>query len=407
MNLFANINARAPAPDMSKPKIVRVITASYVVPWHLANTLKRLPNDFEVTVIGQDVSVNSDVYPQIHWVDIDLNRKINLFADLRSLWALCAFFRAHKPDIVHSIMPKAGLLCALAAFVCRVPNRFHTFTGQVWANKTFPLRQIHCLPDRIINALNTVCLSDSVSQSAFLFRHGISHRGKPLPVLGMGSLSGVELSRFAEPANHQQLAAQMGIAPNDFVFSYIARKSIDKGAIDMLHAFAQVANSHPAAKLLFIGPDESEGALASMKAGNPEKFKNVIDIGRVENHEAYLSVSNVLCLPSRREGFGSIAIDAAAAGVPTIGSCITGLRDAIVDGETGVLVPTGDIDKFANTMLSMIANPERCKAMGLAARNRVEAHFTADMMYAALRDLYFGQLPTPSHETQGDKTQPR
>ena len=377
---------------MSKPKVVRVITASYVVPWHLANTLKRLPIDFEVTVAGQDVSVNRDIYPQVHWVDIDLNRKVNFFADLRSLWALCAFFRLYKPDIVHSIMPKAGLLCALAAFICRVPHRFHTFTGQVWANKKFPIRQFLCLPDRIINALNTVCLSDSVSQSGFLFRHGISHEGKPLPVLGMGSLSGVELSRFAEPANHKKLPAQMGIAANDFVFAYIARKSIDKGAIDMLHAFSKVANSHPASKLLFIGPDESDGALALMKASTPEKFKNVIDIGRVENHEAYLSLSNVLCLPSHREGFGSIAIDAAAAGVPTIGSCITGLSDSIVDGETGVLVPAGDIDKFANAMLSMIANPERCKAMGLAARRRVETEFTADMLYAALKRFYMERL---------------
>ena len=99
---------------MPKLKVVRVVTASYVVPWHLANTLRRMPGDFDVTVVGQGVSANKDAYPSVHWLDIDLNRKISVIADLHSLWKLCRFFWAYKPDVVHSIMPKAGLLSALA-----------------------------------------------------------------------------------------------------------------------------------------------------------------------------------------------------------------------------------------------------------------------------------------------------
>jgi glycosyltransferase involved in cell wall biosynthesis len=123
----------------------------------------------------------------------------------------------------------------------------------------------------------------------------------------------------------------------------------------------------------------------------PEAFNGVIDIGKVDHHEAYLAISDVLCLPSYREGFGSIVIDAAAMGVPAIGTRIAGLVDSIEDGKTGVLVPAGDISKFAGAMLSMIEDQPRRIKMGIAARHRVEADFTADKLYASLRDYYLSQ----------------
>jgi glycosyltransferase involved in cell wall biosynthesis len=368
---------------MSKPKIVRVVTASYVVPWHLANTLKRMPIDFDVTVVGQDVSVNQHDYADVDWRDIDLNRKVSLFSDIRSLLALCKFFRLHKPDIVHSIMPKAGLLCALAAFICRVPIRVHTFTGQTWANKKFPTRHVLQLFDKIIVALNTTCLTDSASQSEFLHQHHISLGGEPLLVLGKGSLSGVDLGRFAYPLQGAQvdsLRAELGVGADDFVFA------------DMIAAFAQIIHSHPDARLLFVGPDESDGALQTLRAATPALFKRVIEVDRVENHEAYLSISHVLCLPSQREGFGSIVIDAAAAGVPTIGYRIVGLVDSVADGETGILTPVGEVDKFSQAMLTMLEDRKQCQEMGRKARRRVEVHFNADLAYASLKNFYLEQL---------------
>lgn len=387
-------------PDMPTLKVVRVVTAAYVVPWHLANTLRRMPGDFDVTVVGQGVSSNKDLYPDVVWVDIDLNRKTSVIADLYSLWALCRFFRIHKPDIVHSIMPKAGFLSALAGFICRVPIRLHTFTGQIWANRKPVPRFFLYLLDKTINALNTACLADSPSQARFLQQHNISYHGNPLPVLGRGSLSGVDISRFESPGNEtraEQLRVRLGIDKRDFVFAFVARKSRDKGAIDMVMAFSRVVNSHPEGRLLFVGPDESDGELLQLKSTTPALFKNVIDIDRVDHHELYLSISDTLCLPSYREGFGSIVIDAAAAGVPTIGSRIVGLVDSIEDGKTGILFPAGDIDKLVQAMVLMMENPRHCKEMGAVARRRVETYFTADKMYVSLKDFYLA-LATPGRK---------
>lgn len=391
MNLPGIGKMDRPDANPRKLKVVRVVTASYVVPWHLANTLKRVPADFEVSVVGQDVSSCQDTYPDVRWVDIDLNRKINLYSDVLALISLCRFFISCKPDIVHSIMPKAGLLTAIAGFFCRVPVRIHTFTGQIWVNKSGPARMFYYWLDRLINSLNTICLTDSPSQSEFLLANKISHSGSALPVLSKGSLSGVDMARFNLPALSEEvgnLRKKLGLVESDFVFAYIARKTRDKGAVDVLRAFAAVAGKHPNARLLFVGPDESVGEIESFLKSNPQLLDNVINVGKVENHELYLAISDVLCLPSYREGFGSIVIDAAALGVPAIGSNIPGLVDSIEDGKTGILFPAGDVDVLAGIMTDFLESPGKYEKMGLSAKARVEALFTADLLYESLKSLY-------------------
>lgn len=379
-------------PSARKLRVVRVVTAHYVVPWHLANTLERMPADFETYVVGQGVSRYRDRYPDVQWIDLDLERKAAWFADLKALFALCRVFHTIRPDIVHSIMPKAGLLAALAGFLCRVPVRMHTFTGQVWATKQGLARHFYYLVDRLINVLNTVCLTDSPSQSAFLHEHGFSYQGEVVPVLSKGSLSGVDLVRFDKSRvslRADELRSRLGLRRSDFVFAFIARKTRDKGAIDILSAFAKIVRTAPNLRLLFVGPDESNGEIAKMLGADKMLARAVLEVGQVDNHELYLAISDVLCLPSHREGFGTIVIDAAALGVPAIGTRIPGLVDAIEEGETGMLCPPGDVQALAASMEAMQHDPEQRLKMGEQARSRVERLFSADVLYQALRAKYF------------------
>ncbi len=390
-------------PCMRKLKVVRVVTASYVVPWHLANTLKRMPEDFDVTVVGQGVSAYRDLYPGVRCIDLDLERKAAWFSDLKALFALCRIFRAIRPDIVHSIMPKAGLLAALASFLCRVPVRLHTFTGQVWATRRGMVRAFYYAVDRLINSLNTTCLTDSPSQSAFLHEHGIFCEGGPLPVLSKGSLSGVDLRRFNKQSLSIRAGAlrnELGLQESDIVFAFIARKTRDKGAIDMLKAFSSIAATTANVRLLFVGPDESAGEVKKLINADKVLQDSVLNIGSVKNHEVYLAICNVLCLPSYREGFGTIVIDAAAMGEPAIGSRIPGLVDAIEDGRTGVLFPPGDIDALTGAMRDCLEHPERWRRMGENARVRVEQLFSAEILYNALKALYL-ELAVETHNGRG------
>lgn len=377
--------------SLRKIRVLRVVTNSQCVVWHMGKTLNYLAKDFDVMVAGDKVSINANEFPGVSWADISINRKINIWADLKALIALYLLCRSYKPDIVHSIMPKAGLLAAIASRFAGVPVRMHTFTGQVWDTQKGVSRLLLRFVDKFIVVMNSICLTDSPSQSIHLYENGISDHGSPLSVLGKGSLIGVDLDRFNK--NRIQMISKisrksLGLGESDFVISFIARKSVDKGALDMLRAFAGARKKVSSLKLLFIGPDESNGAIDQLRLNEPEIFIDVTDIGLVNNHEEYLVVSDVLCMPSYREGFGTVVIDAAALGVACIGSRIPGLVDSISDGESGILFDVGKLDELQNLIIKLESDKDLLRNLGSVASERVKNYFSSEMLYDYLKKFY-------------------
>lgn len=372
-------------------KILRVVTNSECVVWHMGKTLQYLASDYEVIVTGDNVSNNSDKFDNVVWKDVRIIRKMGLLSDLSALLQLYLLCKDLKPQIVHSIMPKAGLLAAVASRLANVPIRIHTFTGQVWDTKRGFSRWFLKNIDRLIVSLNTVCLTDSPSQSKHLLNNGITDHGSMLGVLGQGSLIGVDLDRFSDSRirSYSKITrASLNLDEGNFVIAFIARKSVDKGAIDMLRAFKIAHKQAPHLRLLFIGPDESCGLIDELRVTDPALFFGVIEMGQVTIHEEYLLLSNLLCVPSFREGFGTIVLDAAALGVPCVGSRISGLVDSVSDGVTGVLYPVGNIDVLATTLLELDADRTRLCCLGSAAKKRAKEVFSSDILYAHLSDFY-------------------
>jgi len=379
----------------NKIKILRVVTNPECVSWHMGKTLTYLAQEFDVVVAGERVSVNANQFPGVTWADISIVRKVNIWSDLKALIALYLLCRRYKPDIVHSIMPKAGLLSAIAAKMAGIPVRIHTFTGQIWDTKRGVSRFLLKLIDKFIVVMNISCLTDSPSQSNHLLKNGISDKGIPLDVLGSGSLIGVDLDRFNRGRIHltsRVSRKSLGLNDTDFVVAFIARKSLDKGALDMLWAFANAREKVDHLRLLFIGPDESNGAIEQLRVNNPEIFIGVIELGLVGNHEDYLLLSDVLCMPSYREGFGSIVIDAAALGIPAVGSRIIGLVDSIKDGVTGILFSVGNTIELANLLIALDSDRMFLANLSSAASERVRAYFSSEVIYSYLSEYYKVQL---------------
>lgn len=355
---------------------------------------------------GDGVSRYSSNYPGVEFVDLAISREARLKADFQAAIALYKVCLKLKPDIVHSIMPKAGALAAVAAYAARVPIRMHTFTGQVWDTKNGLARWAYRLVDKIIVKLNTSCLTDSASQSEHLFKEGISIEGQPLPVLGKGSLVGVDLERF-DPNRIKRISKvtrrTLGASEDDFIVSFIARKTRDKGAFDMLEGFLAARGLTSNLKLLFIGPDESRGELDRLRTERPALFDAIIERGTVDNHEDYLMISDVLCVPSYREGFGTVVIDAGALAVPAIGSRIKGLVDSIADGESGLLFEKGDTAGMAQLIRKLAGNRKLAADFGLASRSRVEKYFSSDIINKQLKECYFATLRKSRVDLENNK----
>lgn len=372
-----------------KIKLLRVVTQAEVVPWHLNNFIERSKNEYELFIVGNGVSRFKDQYPNVVFIDNVILRKTSVFYDIKALLNLIFICFKVKPQIIHSIMPKAGLLAPIAGLISFVPIRIHTFTGQVWATKKGFSKKFYKFIDKLIFKTTTSCLTDSKSQSNFLAENGFLINGESIPYLGKGSLSGVNLDVFNLGIVKEKniMRSELGIHEEDFVYVFLARKSIVKGIRELIESFAKVAHL-PNVKLLFIGPDESDGYLDVLLAENKKIIHKIITLDIVRNHEKYLALSDVLCLPSSSEGFGTIVIEAAALGVPSIGFDIVGLSDSIDNGYSGILVPFKDTSKFSEAMIKLYEDKEYLNNLKLNARERVTKYFSADAIYSFQNDFY-------------------
>ena len=119
-----------------------------------------------------------------------------------------------------------------------------------------------------------------------------------------------------------------------------------------------------------------------------------------EAPERYMAAGDVFCLPSYREGFGAVIIEAAAAGLPAIGSRIYGITDAIGDGVTGILVAAADVEGLADAMRLLALDEPKRRALAHAARERALNHFSRDVVTAAVVAFYERILQRPQASRQ-------
>ncbi len=328
---------------------------------------------------------------EVSRIPIAIARPIAPWADLVALLALLRLFRRRRFDLVHSITPKAGLLAMLAGALAGVPLRLHTYTGQVWVTRSGPMRALLKGADRLIARLATHVLADSPSQREFLIAQGIV-AAQESTVLAQGSICGVDTARFRpDAAARARLRRELGVPDGGLVFLYLGRINRDKGVLDLAHAFAGLGAFHADAHLLLVGPDEGNlgAALAAAAAGSVGRMHRVDFTDRPQE---YFAAADVFCLPSYREGFGSTVIEAAAAGVPAIGSRIYGITDAIVEGETGLLFEAGNAAELVQCMRTLSDDAALRRRMGEQARTRAQRDFSTAVVTRALLDYYAALL---------------
>jgi glycosyltransferase involved in cell wall biosynthesis len=300
--------------------------------------------------------------------NINIARNPDVFSDAKSLWKLFLFFRKERFDVVHSFTPKAGLLTQIGSFFARSPIRFHTFTGQVWATRTGIARTLLKQLDKVTATLATFCLVDSISQQKFLIKENIVTSVNSM-VLANGSISGININKFSfDQETRQRLRNEHNVNEDEFIFLYVGRLKKEKGIPELINGFKAII-SEKCIKLFIIGSDEEN--LADLF----ENHSNIEYIGFKTNISEYYSFADTLCLPSHREGFGNVIIEAAACNLPAIASNIYGLCDAVEDGYSGLLHDVKNENSITSSMEKMVNNEIDLNKMRKNARMRVEEIF--------------------------------
>ena len=364
---------------ISKKKIIFCVSSPFALNYFLMPHILHNSSDYEI-----HICVNKYLYPidpklqkisKIH--NVPIQRKISLIKDFFALCKLILIFFKVRPFLVQSITPKAGLLSMIAGWICLVPNRWHTFTGQYWEDKKGTLRIILKNADRLIFIFASKLLADSNSQIAFLKSEKVN-LGKNISVLGNGSIAGVDTKRFRpELQIREKFRQKLEVPLGHIVFLFIGRLAKEKGVFDLSYAYKKLIclnKDITKSELWFVGPDD-QNIRKKLKDSNIKSHMRIRYFPETVNPEKYMIAADILCLPSYREGFGSVVIEAAACGIPTIGYKTNGLIDSVKNNKTGILVEYKNISKFTEAMLKLLKNSKLRNNLGYASRKRVLEKF--------------------------------
>lgn len=363
-------------------KIIRAATIGMSLNYFCNGLLKELANEgYEVIALSspdQDLKEVSE-REGVRTVEVPMERRISPLKDFISLLRIVKVFMREKPDMVHSMTPKAGLLCMIAGWATGVPVRIHTFTGLVWPTASGLSRKVLMLTDKITCACATHVIPEGEGVKADLQRC-ITH--KPMKVLGYGNVKGIDLDYWKRTAAQDRTGSS-------FTFIFVGRIVKDKGMNELVSAFVKLHQQFPNCHLLLVGPYEQ-----GLDPVLPET-KRLIDecdaietVGLQKDVRPFYEKSDVLVFPSYREGFPNVVIEAGAMSLPSVVTDINGAREIVVNHENGLIVPPQNEPALFEAMKWMIQHPEERNAMAKKARPMVESRFEQGFVRKCLKDYY-------------------
>lgn len=377
-----------------KPSMIKIFRTSTVpvsLNVLLKGQLKFLNQHFQVTAVsgpGEDLSEVQE-REGVRIIPVEMQRQISPLKDLISLYRLFRLFRREKPQIVHSITPKAGLLSMLAAKMAGVPIRMHTFTGLIFPSRKGLLQQVLIWMDRLLCWAATDVYPEGQGVKNDLLHYKIT--SKPLKVIAKGNVNGIDCRYFSREHFPDEaicaLRPALGISKDDFVFIFVGRLVNDKGINELVEAFSQLKTQN--AKLLLIGTFEQElDPLLPETLKKIQGNKNIISVGFQKDVRPYFAASNALVFPSYREGFPNVVMQAGAMELPSIVSDINGCNEIIINEENGVIIPAKNVIILQQEMDRMAQEKRQYELLRSNSRPLIVDRYSQEFVWSELLKEY-------------------
>ncbi|MFP8784550.1 glycosyltransferase family 4 protein [Planococcus plakortidis] len=328
---------------------------------------------------------------QVDMLELSMDRGISPLHDVQSLARCISLFRRERPSIVNASTPKAGLVVTIAARICRVPVRVYTMRGLRLETTAGWKRSLLLNMEKLAASSATHCLavSDSLRDRAVEF--GIASEEK-ISVLGKGSGDGFDVARFQENpdiiAAKEQIRERYGIRTGYVVLGFVGRLTKDKGVNELVAAFKSLSQGNEQLRLLIVGDYEDDDPVEQSVKWEIENNPKIIKTGFLPDPVAYYHLMDIFVFLTKREGFGNVSIEAALCGLPVVASNVTGARNTIVDGKTGLLVDPENLPEITETIGRLIASESLRVRFGEAGREWASTHFSNEVLWKELDSFY-------------------
>jgi glycosyltransferase involved in cell wall biosynthesis len=336
---------------------------------------------------------------------IEMPRRITPFHDLLSIYQLCRLIRRFQPTIVQGHTPKGALLAMIAAALNRVPIRIFQVHGLPHVAARGLRRALLILATRVSCRLahRVFCVSHSMRD--ILITHQFCSPAKPI-VLGNGSSGGVDAGKFnpnpESLAAGQAFRASLAIPADALVIGFAGRIVREKGIGELTNAWGLLRTRFPNLHLIIAGEAEQQDPVSVEVNDVLTGDRRIHLLGHCQNIQQFYAACDLVVLPTYREGFPNVLLEAAAMELPVVATRVPGCSDAVIDGMTGTLVPPYDPAALADAIARYLTDPELRRTHGSAARRRVISDFQAVNIHV---DLLRNYLQLLSSHACGDHLQ--
>lgn len=356
----------------NKNKIIRAVTVSQSLGFAREVMIKMRKMGYDMVAVtspGPELDELRDK-DGFHCVAVPMERHISIVNDMKSLIKMISVFRKEKPQMVHSMTPKAGMICMVAAWLTRVPVRIHTFTGLVWPTATGLKRKILMMTDWLTCACATHVIPEGQGVLNDLKNGGITK--KPMKVLGYGNVMGVDMEKFAP----SRFTAKKD--PAVFTFVFVGRIVGDKGINELVDAFVKLHDKHKKTRLVLVGNYEHNLDPVNDTTRQLIDTNDGIDACGPKYGDDLLQMyvdADCFVMPSYREGFPNTVLEAGAMGLPSIVTDINGSREIVENEKNGLIVPSKNVDALYDAMERMLKDDKARKTMKDNARPMIASRF--------------------------------
>ena len=368
-------------------KLIYIVAASSSMQSFILPRISWLKEEYDVLCICSPGPEHEEAHARgLRTIELPIARHISPWQDLKSLWALWRVLRQEKPDMVHSMTPKAGLLGMTAAWLAGVKVRMHTFTGLIFPWRKGMMHHLLKATDRLTCLFANVVNPEGPGVKRLLEEARVTR--KPLHIIANGNINGVDLERFVPGRGRKEKRIELGYSEENVVFSFVGRLVKDKGVPELVDCFERLYQEHPAVRLLLIGREEAElDPLPERTRELMTKHEAIFCAGSQVDVVPWLAASDVYVLPSHREGFCNSLLEAGAMALPAITYDICGCND-VVTKQNGLLVPPYDTSALHASMRRFYAERNLSIQFGKMARKRVAAMFDRAIVWQSLRKFY-------------------
>lgn len=374
---------------MKRKKLIRMTTHSVTLGL-IKGQLGFLAKEMDVILVAKDIGNLKTLAANegVEYRDIDMRREISPINDLMSLFHLIKLFRKERPDIVHANTPKGALLGLLAAWITRIPHRIYNVNGLRFETAKGNLRHLLITMEKITCACATKVIPQSNGVAELVRRERITN--KPLQVLHNGSGNGVDVEFYnSELPEVKAKAEEIRNGFSGLSFVFVGRLVGDKGVNELVEAFDRLSKEFDDIRLYLVGPREEKLDPVSVRTSNIISSNNkILEFGCQADVRPFLAASDVFVLPSYREGFPNVVLEASAMNLPCIVSDVNGATDAIKDGINGMIVPIRDSEALYVAMWQLVIDKNLRISMASRARCMVTDRFNRIDVWQATLAMY-------------------